>query len=338
MIEIIIITICIVLIMILMYGSTYINMIDKNKCTGLNRTLKRIINNPGKLVITTELSVTILEFIISGIVVEKYGVPLISDLSQIYSQVTFNLIKYLVILIVTIIATYITMILGTYIPKYLALTKKNKKISKISIYLFGITSTILLPLSFIATILDDSYYKRKNKKEDELYKREEIKHFTNVEYHKGNINKTEKDIIERVTTSFNVKILKLMTPIEKSVYIKIGYSLNTIMKIFKKSTYSRLIVYDDKKEQILGALYVKDTLHNYDNLKDGKIKIEQILRKPIDISSEDSAYKIYMKMRKNKMHLGIVKDKDNSVIGILTLDDILEEILGKIDDEYIHKK
>lgn len=336
--EIIIITISILFIMILMYGSTYINMLDKSKFAGLSKTLKNILKNPGKAVITTELSVTILEFIISGIVVEKYGVPLVSDLANKYSNITFSLIKYLTILIVTIIATYITMILGTYIPKHLVLTRKDKKINKFAIYLFGIVSTLLSPLTFVATILDDSYHKRKDKKEDELYKQEEIKHFTSIEYHKGSINKTEKEIMEKVATSFNVKISKIMTPIKNMAYIKVNYSLKTVMDTFKKSTYSRLLVYDDKKTQIIGALYVKDTLHNYDTLKSGKIKILQILRKPLEVSEEDTGYKVYMKMRKNKMHLATVVNKEKEVVGILTLDDILEEILGKIDDEYTRNK
>ena len=335
--EIIIITICIILIIILMYGSTYINILNKDKFSNSNKFLKKIVKNPGKAVITTELSVTILEFLISAIVVEKYGMPLIADLSDKYLNTTFNAIKYFTILIITIIATYITMILGTYIPKHLVITRKSKKINKFAIYLFGIVSFILTPLSFIATLLDDSYHKRKDKEEDALYKKEEIKHFTNIEYHKGSINKTEKEIIEKTTTSFNVKISKIMTPIEKVSYIKINSSFLSILNCFKKSTYSRLLVYDKSKINIIGALYVKDTLNNYEKIKSGKLKIEKLLRQPIEVLEEDTAYKIYMKMRKNKMHLGVVRNKEGIVVGILTLDDILEEILGKIGDEYDHK-
>ena len=335
--EILIISISIIFIVILIYGSTYINMLEKSKILNLNKFLKNIVKNPGKAVITTELSVTILEFLISGIVVEKYAMPIIEKLSTMYSDKIFNLVKYAAILILTIFATYVTMIIGTYIPKHLVITRKSKKLNKLAIYLFGVISIILYPLTFVATILDDSYHKRKDKLEDILYKNEEIKHFTNVEYHKGSINKIEKEIIERVATSFNVKISKIMTPIEKMSYIKINYSLLAIMKIFKKSTYSRLLVYNNSKTKIIGALYVKDTLNNYEKIKSGKMEIEKILRKPLEVSSQDTAYKVYMMMRKHKMHLGVVKNKENEIVGIITLDDILEEILGKIDDEYIHK-
>ena len=335
--EIIIISVSILLIMILVYGSTYITMLDKIKTTSVDKKIKHIINNPGKAVITTELSVTILEFLISGIVVEKYGIPLVSNLSSKYSNFTYNGIKYFTILVVTIIATYVTMILGTYIPKHLAITKKSKNINVFAVKLFWFVSTMLFPLSFIATILDDSYHKRKNKDEDELYKKEEIKHFTNVEYQKGSINKTEKEIMEKVATSFSVKISKIMTPINKMAYIKINDKIDKIMDTFRTSTYSRLIVYDENKTEIIGALYVKDTLHSYEKIKSGKMKIEDILRQPLVVSGDDTGYKIYMKMRKNKMHLGIVKNELGEVIGILTLDDILVEILGKMDDEYVHK-
>lgn len=276
-----------------------------------------------------------MEFVISGIVVEKYGMPLLSNLAQKYSSTTFNAIKYITILIVTIAATYITMILGTYIPKHLALTRKDKKLNKLAIYLFEIVSKLLLPLSFIATILDDSYHKRKDEKEDMLYRQDEIKHFTNVEYHKGSINKIEKEIMEKVTTSFKLQMLKVMTPIEKVASININDSLSTIMKKFTISTYSRLLVYDNKKE-IIGALYVKDTLHNYENLKTGKIKVESILRHPLVVDDNNTAHRVYMKMKKNKMHLALVKNSKNDIIGMLTLEDILEEILGRIDDEYVH--
>lgn len=334
--EIAIISVSIICIMILIYGSTYINMLDKNKINGLSKSAKKIVKNPGKASITTELSVTILEFVISGIVVEKYGMPLLSNLAQKYSSTTFNAIKYITILIVTIAATYITMILGTYIPKHLALTRKDKKLNKLAIYLFEIVSKLLLPLSFIATILDDSYHKRKDEKEDMLYRQDEIKHFTNVEYHKGSINKTEKEIMERVATSFKIPVSEIMNPIEKSASVKIKDSFYKIMKKFKDTTYSRLLVYDGNNQTILGALYVKDALNNYENLKTGKIKVESILRHPLVVDDNNTAHRVYMKMKKNKMHLALVKNSKNNIIGMLTLEDILEEILGRIDDEYVH--
>mgnify|MGYP004479984039 CR=1 FL=1 len=325
--EIAIISVSIICIMILIYGSTYINMLDKNKIFNLSKSAK---------VITTELSVTILEFVISGIVVEKYGMPLINNFSHQFSNTTFSLIKYATILILTIVATYITMIIGTYIPKHLALTRKTKKVNIIAIYMFEIVSKLLLPLSFIATILDDSYHKRKDKSEDLLYMKDEIKHFTNVEYHKGSINKTEKEIMEKVATSFKIPVSEIMNPIEKSASVKIKDSFSKIMKKFKDTTYSRLLVYDSNNQTILGALYVKDALNNYENLKTGKIKVESILRHPLVVDDNNTVHRVYMKMKKNKMHLALVKNSKNNIIGMLTLEDILEEILGRIDDEYVH--
>lgn len=202
--------------------------------------------------------------------------------------------------------------------------------------MFEIVSKLLLPLSFIATILDDSYHKRKDKSEDLLYMKDEIKHFTNVEYHKGSINETEKEIMERVATSFKISVSEIMNPIEKSASVKIKDSFYKIMKKFKDTTYSRLLVYDSNNQTILGALYVKDALNNYENLKTGKIKVESILRHPLVVDDNNTAHRVYMKMKKNKMHLALVKNSKNNIIGMLTLEDILEEILGRIDDEYVH--
>lgn len=169
--------------------------------------------------------------------------------------------------------------------------------------MFEIVSKLLLPLSFIATILDDSYHKRKDKSEDLLYMKDEIKHFTNVEYHKGSINKTEKEIMERVATSFKIPVSEIMNPIEKSASVKIKDSFYKIMKKFKDTTYSRLLVYDSNNQTILGALYVKDTLNNYENLKTGKIKVESILRHPLVVDDNNTAHRVYMKMKKIKCTL-----------------------------------
>ena len=92
--------------------------------------------------------------------------------------------------------------------------------------------------------------------------------------------------MEKVALSFNVKLAKIMTPIEKMSYIKINYSLSTIMSVFRRSTYSRLLVYDDSKINIIGALYVKDTLNHYEKIKSGKIKLESLFRIPIEVSSK----------------------------------------------------
>ena len=127
-----------------------------------------------------------------------------------------------------------------------------------------------------------------------------------------------------------------MNPIEKSASVKIKDSFYKIMKKFKDTTYSRLLVYDGNNQTILGALYVKDTLNNYENLKTGKIKVESILRHPLVVDDNNTAHIVYMKMKKNKIHLALVKNSKNNIIGMLTLEDILEEILGRIDDEYVH--
>ena len=121
-----------------------------------------------------------------------------------------------------------------------------------------------------------------------------------------------------------------MIPKDKVVSININDTKEKVLEKIKKYKYTRIPVYSKSKENIIGVLNVKDILLN--DLQD--FDIAKLLRDPIYINKDEIIDKIFNNMQLNKKHMAIVKDKDGKLEGILTLENILESLVGNILDEF----
>ena len=331
--ELILIIICIFIIAILMYGSTYITLCDTNKIKNKDAFLNRIIKKPGKALSRVEFSVTALELLIGGVAVEKYLMPLMVNISMVFSNITYLTIKYLCIFLVTVLATYITMIIGTYIPKHLAVMTEKNNINTPIIYLYAFLSYIFLPLTFISNFLDTKI-KNKLKTEDRLYTSEKIKEIANIEYEKGNISKLEKQVLSNLKDAFEFNVGRFCVKFEKVVYATEEYDLKEIINIISQKSMSRILYLNRELTKVKGVIYAKDLLNNYEKLNDKTLSVNDIIRQPIISNINESAYTVFNRMLKNKIHISLVLDEINDNYGIVTMEDIIENLLGQIKDEY----
>lgn len=328
--ELIIIILGILIIAILEYGSTYILLCNESKLKTCNRFLKGVCKKQGKALSRVEFSVTVIELLIGIIAVEKYLMPVLSNISgDFWSKV----LKYFLIFLVTVIATYITMVLGIYIPKHLAVEIKKDKLNKPIIYLYALISYICLPITFISNFLDTFIKEKINIREKE-HSLEKIKEIANIEYYNGNINKLEKQVLSNLKEAFDFNVGMFCVKFENVVYVTQKYTFEEILDTINKNSMSRILYLNSKKNEVLGVLYAKDLLNNYKKIEDKKISIKKILRQPVISNMDEKAYTVFRRMLKNKVHISLVKDETNENYGIVTMEDIIENLLGQIKDEY----
>jgi CBS domain containing-hemolysin-like protein len=165
-----------------------------------------------------------------------------------------------------------------------------------------------------------------------LITKSELRTFIKVGKDTGAITPEEKNILTRVFTLNDKTVGEVMIPVEKMVILEIDSTKEEILKKIMRTGYSRFPVRSDKKSEIVGTVHVKDLFGLISKRK--SISLKQILR-PTNYASEEDKIDIQLRrFKRNRIHQAVVLDKDGKISGLITLEDILEELVGSIRDEH----
>lgn len=162
---------------------------------------------------------------------------------------------------------------------------------------------------------------------------EMIKMMVKVGEKEGTIEKHERELIHRVFDFTNGKAHGVMTPREKIVCIEESEMLDTALGLINSSGHSRIPVYRGDFDNIVGMIYAKDLL-KFKDYELGKTKVFQILRPLLVVKTGREIPSILKELQQKKMNISIVVDNNMRVIGLVSIEDILEELVGEIFDEY----
>ena len=133
----------------------------------------------------------------------------------------------------------------------------------------------------------------------------------------------------------HLTVSSIMVPRSEVVLLDVANTLDEIVSTIQKEGYSRYPVYENHVDNIVGVLYAKDLLGS---IGDAKFSLKKILRKPIFVSENKKVSQLLTEFRQTHIHLGIVVDEFGTMVGIVSLEDILEELVGEIEDEFDAKK
>ncbi|MFH1292013.1 MAG: hemolysin family protein [bacterium] len=253
-------------------------------------------------------------------------------LSSISALIANELFQRIGISIVVGLVTFLLIIAGEIIPKSTALmNSKRVAISRArQVYYFIKIIGPIVDLSMLVSniVLKAIGYKMRKIK---LHVSDEaIKGLASLGQEQGMIKKIEKDIIHQVFCFGDKKVADIMVPIKKVFSVKPGGMIKPIRDQIVEHGFTRVPVIDDKKD-VIGILYGKDLMAK----KNGPI--EDIMRKPFKVYSNEDITDVFDSMELRRVHMAVVKDQKTSrQIGIVTLEDILEELVGEIHDEYTH--
>ena len=158
---------------------------------------------------------------------------------------------------------------------------------------------------------------------------EQVKKLISVGVHEGTIQKDEQRLIEEIFDFDETKVAEVYVPLEKVVSVPENESIEGLLKLSSDTGYSRFPVYRDNKEDIEGIAYVKDAL-----LRDVHTPVHEIMRGIISIPPKMKANDVLRKMQRTKVHMAVLQSQDGKTMGIVTLEDLIEEIFGEIRDEH----
>ncbi len=281
------------------------------------KLLKELISKPSEFLSTILIGNTLVNAALASISTAIF--------SKFFEKDSYSLLYS------TIVVTILILIFSEATPKSIAAVY-SEKISFAYVYFIKFFKILFSPFVLILNWITEMFLKRVKIKEEHSPQIDEETLALWLKSHKIDIpSERRKELYHRFFSFFNKRVKDVMIPRHKVVSIEINSPLTKIVEIIEKNRFSRFPVYEKKLDNIKGILLTKDLMSAYLNKR--KIRIKEILKKPIYLPESAFIEFALNKMRKNKTHIAIVVDEFESFEGIITLEDIIEELTGEIDDE-----
>lgn len=315
---------------------TYINKAKISQLSKTNKKAKKIkilIENNHKFYGIIEVVITMCELFVSTIAAEEYVNRLAFELNNI--SIASNIATGISIIIVTILLSYILLVFGAILPKKIARNNPEKTAFKI-INVIWIVSKLNYPFEKLITFSINLFSKIFGIKENEKDKltEKEIKMIILEGKEQGIVAKSEKDILFNALKFDDILVKKIMIPKEKIVFINIDDTKEKILENIKKYKLTRLPVFEKSKDNIVGILNVKDIAIQYAEQNKIELNLKKVIRNVMFVDQDEKISTIFKEMQVNRQAIAIVKNKEEKVVGLITMEDILEKIVGKIFDEF----
>ena len=296
------------------------------------KQIKKMLREPSKFLATIQIGITLAGFLSSAFAADAFAddlAPMLQNLMPL-GLATWRNIS---IILITIILSYFSLIFGELVPKRLAM-RNSEKIAFGTIGIVRAISIITAPFVKLLTASTNGISKLFgiSGTDEETVTEEEIRMMVDVGEEKGSIKEEEKELINNVF-EFNDKVVSEIMIHRKDIYaIDINSDVDNILKELDEYKYSRIPVYEESIDNIVGMLFIKDLLANVK--KKDKVKISKIIREPYFVSENKPIDELFRDLQKNKHQLAIVLDEYGGTAGLVTMEDIIEELVGNIFDEY----
>lgn len=286
-------------------------------------------HSPSRFLSTVQIGMTLI-----GAFTGVYGGSNVADkISAVFSRFPWiaSCSKSISMVLVVVVITFFTMILGELVPKQIGLANPEL-ISKNMVRPMKFFGMLVWPVIWILTKTSDLLIKLLNihPSSDSKVTEEEIKEIVQEGTKEGEVQEIEQDIVERVFNLGDRKVGSLMTHRSDLVWLNVDDSSDKIKKIINMEAHSVYPVCDRELDNLKGIVYVKDILAS--NLENKTINLHNCMRKPLLVLETNTAYEILEKFRETKIHYGLVVDEYGSIAGMVTLNDILEALVGDIPD------
>ncbi len=298
------------------------------------KQIEKMIKSPSKFLATIQIGITLAGFLSSAFASDAFAEKLAPILYKILPFISFGIIKNISIIIITIILSFFTLVFGELVPKRFAM-KYYEKISYATIGIIRTIAIITSPFVKFLTIVTNGVSKLfgVGENEEESVTEEEIKMMIDQGEEKGTIQEEEKELLNNVFEFNDITVSEIMRHRKDIFAVDINISNEELLQELSKGEYrySRIPVYDETIDEIKGVLYVKDVLKNA-NKKTFKVK--SIVKDAYFVSKNRLINEVFKELQKNKKQIAIIVDEYGGTAGLITMEDILEELVGDIFDEY----
>lgn len=297
------------------------------------KQIEKMLKNPSKFLATIQIGITLAGFLSSAFASDAFADILAPALNNLFPMVSVQTFRGISIIIITIILSFFTLVFGELVPKRLAM-KYYEKIAYASIGIIRFISIITAPFVKILTkstnVISKIFGISEN--EEEIVTEEEIKMMIDEGEENGTIEFEEKEMINNIFEFNDITASEVMTHRTDIFGLEVNDNIEEELSKLDEYKYSRIPVYEDSIDNIVGILFVKDLLKYFSSNE--KLEIKSIMREAYFVPEGKPINELFKDLQKNKRQMAIVIDEYGGTAGLVTMEDLIEEIVGNIFDEY----
>ena len=297
------------------------------------KRLLEILNNLNPYLSASQLGITLASLGLGALGEPVVEAILGGFLSQYLSDYWRHIVSYFIAFAVV---TSLHIVLGEQAPKLfgLAMAEKVAMLTALPMVIFyKVFKPFIHALDWASAKTVNLFGLNATSEHASIYTEDEIRQLIKISEESGHVNKAERQLINQVFEFSETTVREAMIPRTEIVAIPETSTLEEIAKAFREYGYSRMPVYGDSLDDMRGVLHSKDVMQ-YLLVKPRMFKLDRVLKKPYYVVDTARLEDVLRQMQREKFHFGFVVDEHGGVEGIITLEDLLEEIVGDISDEH----
>lgn len=299
----------------------------------LARRLICLIDNPSGFLATIQVGVTLAGFLSSAFAADKFA-------SRLYALLdpagNFPSIYTVSVVAVTLILAFFSLTLGELVPKRIAQSNPEKMARSIAGIIVGV-GAVLRPFILLLTFTTNLVLKLVGidpKKNERSVTEEEIRIMVDVGRESGAIHAAEKEMIENIFELNDKEVSEIMTHRTNIVSLDVDADFNEVLEVAIQEKYTRIPVYEENIDNIIGILHIKDLLLIATEEQKRPFSLRDILRPATFVPESKQVDSLFREMQRDHAQMAVVIDEYGGTAGIVSLEDIIEEIVGNLQDEY----
>lgn len=296
------------------------------------KQILNLLNEPTKLLSTIQVAITLSGFFASATAATGLSEKMADSLAFLHISYT----KQISFVLVTILLSFFTLVYGELVPKRIAL-QKAEWFSMFSVGIVVFVSKVASPFIKLLTFFTNLTLKILGMKAENLEERiskEEIQSMIEQGKEQGVFNNIEHDMINSIFEFDNKLAREIMTPRINVFAIDISEPKETYFDELFQTKYSRIPIYEEEIDNVIGILNIKDLLREAKRVGFEQVDIKSILHKPYLVPESKNIDELFKEMQYQKKYFAILINEYGEFSGVVTIEDLVEEVMGDIEDEY----
>lgn len=300
----------------------------------LARKLLYFLDNQGKFLATIQVCITLAGFLSASFGADKFAGRLARWLDPAHTALWLDNLSLIVI---TVLISYLSLVFGELVPKRMAMNNPDKFAKRfanllrfVDLLLRPMAQFLNLTANVILHILKIPVVKPK-----EVVTEEEIRMLVDISSSSSSIHETEGQMIDNIFELNDTEVNEIMTHRTNIVALPVTASFTELTEILSSEKYSRVPIYEEDIDDIIGVVSIKDVVqYMISSEKQSTFNLRDIMRSPYRVPESKSVDALLKDMQRDHVSLAIVIDEYGGTAGLVSLEDVLEEIVGNIEDEY----
>ncbi len=297
------------------------------------RRVQKLQEEPERFLATVQIGVTLIGTLASalgGVIAVERIKPVLGGIPVEFIQ---KAAEPIALVIVVMVITYITLVAGELVPKSLAIRYSEQ----VAFFTAAVIDALSRLFSVVLRVLTASnnfvlaFFRLRPPEESAFISEDEVKYLIREGRKRGVFEPSEEDLIYSVFKFTDTVVREVMVPRTDIAAVDADSDIDTILRTMNEKGFSRLPVYAGTIDNVVGVVYVKDILPLH--VMDQPFRLESVLRKPYIVPPNKKVSVLLKEMRERRIHLVLVGDEYGGIDGLVTMEDLIEEIVGDIRDE-----